>query len=124
MSRVAGIATGRRGERLPVVANIVFKIASAQRPTRRRVRTIRCFLYKFPANIVGHASVKAGAASGTGNITLEFCEVYNATLEGTTGGTGCLPFLVPPPGEGSRPESFVERGGRASRKLSVDSARE
>jgi alpha-L-rhamnosidase len=56
------------------------------------------FLYKFPANIVGHASVKAGAASGTGNITLEFCEVYNATLEGTTGGTGCLPFLVPPPG--------------------------
>ena len=29
------------------------------------------WLYTFPANIVGHASVKAGAASGRGNLTLE-----------------------------------------------------
>ena len=71
------------------------------------------FLYKFPANIVGHASVKAGAASGTGNITLEFCEVYNATLEGATGGTGCLPFAVPPAG-GFKKGTIMPCGGKSN----------
>ena len=50
------------------------------------------FLYKFPANIVGHASLLASSAQGFGNITLEFCEVYNKSLEGAHG-TGCLPYV-------------------------------
>ena len=42
------------------------------------------FLYSFPSNIVGHAAVKAGAATGTaaggGELTLEYCEVWDHTL--------------------------------------------
>jgi hypothetical protein len=47
------------------------------------------FLYSFPANIVGHASVKAGAVSGSGKLTLEYCEVWDHALG------GCVPLLPP-----------------------------
>jgi alpha-L-rhamnosidase len=46
-------------------------------------------LYSFPANIVGHASVKPGAATGSGNLTLEYCEVWDHDLG------GCVPLLPP-----------------------------
>jgi hypothetical protein len=48
------------------------------------------FLYTFPANIVGHASVAAGAASGTGRLVLQHCEVWNHTAG------GCIPYDIPP----------------------------
>ena len=47
------------------------------------------FLFSFPANIVGHASVQPGAASGTGDLTLEYCEVWDHSLG------GCVPLLPP-----------------------------
>ena len=48
------------------------------------------FLYTFPRNLVGHASVTAGAFQGTGNVTLEHCETWDHEK------AGCVPFgLIP-----------------------------
>ena len=47
------------------------------------------FLYTFPANIVGHASVSGAAFHGAGNLTLEYCEVWNHSAG------GCIPFDIP-----------------------------
>ena len=79
-----------RGTLFPLPAPYAAYSGSAQAVTVAAVpQRPGTFLYTFPRQLVGHASVKAGAVTGSGTLRLEYCEVWDHALG------GCVPFLPP-----------------------------